>query len=246
LPSFLLLTSEIRAYALLLLLLAGAMLALERALEAGKVRDIVAFAALEGLALLTHYSAVFLIASAFLYSAIRIRSSGRPRRFATAWLASQAALAGLFGLLYVSHIARLHGGVAEFDAQTDWLESSYFHRGVDGGPGFVVRQTLALAQYVFSSRAAGMTALALGLLGLGWLVLRRPSVAALLALPFVACAAAALLDFYPYGGSRHSMVLAPFACVAVASGIGRLSGERPWVPLALAAVLLPSALAVAL
>jgi len=245
LPSLILLTSEIRGYALLFLLEVGALAALERALDEGKARFVVAFAVLEALALWTHYSAIFLICAALLYSALRVRSRRPSRTFVVAWIVSQVALAAFFEFLFWTHITHLHGSLAERDAREDWLQASYFHRGAQGPLGFVVRDSLALATYLFSARVAALIALVLGLLGAAWIAARRPSLAVLLAAPFAACAAAGLLDLYPYGGTRHDMFLAPLACVAVAAGIERLSGDRPWAALALAAALLPAALAVA-
>ncbi|HKD10797.1 MAG TPA: glycosyltransferase family 39 protein [Thermoanaerobaculia bacterium] len=245
LPSLVLLTSEIRGYALLFLLEIGALAALERALDEGRARFVVAFAALEALALWTHYSAIFLICAALMYSAFRVRTRRPPPAFVAAWIVSQAALAGVFTFLVRTHITHLHGSLAELNAKEDWLQSSYFHRGAQGPLGFVARDTLALATYLFSARTAGAVALALGLVGAAGIVAQRPSAAVLLAAPFAACAVAGLLDLYPYGGTRHDMFLAPLACLAVAAGIGRLSGDRPWAPLALAAALLPAALAVA-
>jgi hypothetical protein len=245
LPSLILLTSEIRAYALLFLLEVGALASLERALDEGKARFVVAFAVLEALALWTHYSAIFLICAALAYSAIRVRSRRPSRSFVAAWIVSQVALAAFIAFLYGTHIAHLHGSLAEQDAREDWLQASYFHSGAQGPLVFLARGTLALATYLFSARVAGAAALVLGLLGAAGMVARRPSTAVLLAAPFAACAGAGLLDLYPYGGTRHDMFLAPLACIAVAAGVERLSGDRPWAALALAVALLPAAAAVA-
>ncbi len=53
-----------------------------------------------------------------------------------------------------------------------------------------------------------------------------------LLLPFVINAAAALVDLYPYGGTRHSAFLIPFAVAGVSLAIAKAEplaiGASPW------------------
>src|SRR5262249_30077142 len=143
-----------------------------------------------------------------------------------------------------THISKLRGSVHEHLARADWLREDYFQAGSDSPLRFLSRQTLALFEYLFSSRAAGILALCLVLFGIAGLALKRRAAAILLALRFVLSAAGGLLALYPYGGTRHCMDLMPFGCAAIASALGRLTDERSWVPLVLAAAMVPAAFVV--
>jgi len=246
LPAVVLLSAELRAYGLVLWLLALHLRALERGLARRSAAPFGISALFGALALLTHYGAAFVLLASLLYSAVRIRSERLPPRVAAAWLAPQAALALLAAGLYRSHISTLRGGALEQDAQTRWLTASYFHAGRESAPGFVARQTLALFDFLFSTRAAGVAALLLFALAVAHLAIRRRPAALLLAVPFAATAAAGLAAAYPYGGSRHGVALALFACAGAGLALARASGERTWVAGLLGAVLCPAAFAVGL
>ena len=243
LPSVVLVSSELRGYALLLLLIAAALCALERAFARKSPARLGLFTLLAALALLTHYVAIRFIAAAFAYAAARIAIDRPPRRFVAAWAAGQAALAALLAFLFASHLSHLRGSSLEREAQTTWLRESY--RSASEGPlRFLGRQTLALFQFLFSSPAAGAVALVLFLGGTAWLALRRRPSAILLGVPFVLAAAGGLLALYPYGATRHSADLTLFASAGTSVALARLSGERLWVAVAVAAVLVAAGFAV--
>lgn len=255
LPAIVLVTSELRAYALLLFLLASALWALESAFATGSAARIGLFTLLGGLALATHYSAFRVLTAASVYAAARILAVRRgrrfvaaspprrfiaaspPRRFIVAWAAGQAALASLAAFFLWTHAARLRGSPLEREVRETWLRDCYWRAG-ESAAGFVARQTLALFQYLFSARAAGAAALLLFAGGVVWIATRRPALAALLAIPFVLASAGGLLAVYPYGGTRHSADLALFACSGTAAALTRATGERLWVAVAAAAALL--------
>jgi hypothetical protein len=244
LPSLVLLSAEVRGYSLFLLLIAAALLALEKAFSEESGFQLGVFAALTGLALLTHYSAVWSWLAALAYGTVRLARVGLLRRFARVWAVSHALLGAMLVWLYVSHISKLRGSIPEREAQADWLRADYFQAGSLSPLHFLWRQTLSLFEFLFSPGAAGILALCLVLLGITGLALRRRPAAILLALPFFFSAAAGLLALYPYGGTRHSMDLIPFGCAAIASALGRFTDERSWIPLVLGAVMVPAAFAV--
>jgi hypothetical protein len=71
----------------------------------------------------------------------------------------------------------------------------------------------------------------------------NPALALLLALPFVGTLAAAIAGIYPYGGTRHDVVLIMFAVPGIAIGLDRLPGGRlvhlsNWLKIALVALAL--------
>jgi hypothetical protein len=244
LPQLVLLTAEVRGYSLMLLLSAAALAAIERGIAAASPRWLIAAAALAGLALLTHYAAARLVTVIFVYGSVRLLSARVPVRLGAAWVGSQAALGALFLFLFARQVSRLRGGSLESHAQADWLKASYFRPGEESAATFVVRQTRAFFDFLMMSSWAGIAAFLLVALAIGWLALRKSPAAVLLSLPFLLAAAGGLLRVYPYGGSRHSIDLALYACAAIALVLTRVARERLWTGLLLAAALLPAALAV--
>jgi hypothetical protein len=244
LPSLVLLSAELRGYAMMLWLIAAALAALERAFRKGSPRWFALFAALAALALLTHYAALRFTVAVFAYAAVRLRVERSPARLVGAYAASLAAVATVFLFLHARHVSALRGGPLEREAQADWLRASYFRTGEESAIRFLMRQTAALFQFLFSSPAAGIAAGLLVLGGVALLALRRQPSAILLGLPFAIAAAGGLLRLYPYGGSRHSVDLGLFACGAIGVALSRLASDRLWVAVALAAALMPAGFAV--
>ncbi len=238
-PSIVVVSSEVRGYALLLWAIASALWALEEAFDAGSIRMLWLFTGLGAVALAAHYSALRFLAAAFAYVSIRLLNGKPSRRFLFAWLAGQAALGALFVFFYATHIVHLRGSPLEAEAQGTWLQESFLRQG-QGAIAFLARRTLSLFQYFFSTRAGGAVALALFAGGVAWLGLRRIPIAVLLAVPFVLAAAGGLLAIYPYGGTRHDVDLGLFAYAGTGVAIARLTGERLWAAVAVAAALVVS------
>jgi uncharacterized membrane protein len=246
LPSLVIVSAELRGYSVMLCLAAAALASLERTFEGRSAVGLGLFTGLAGLALLSHYAALWFALAAFAYSAVRIAAQRYPARFALSWAASWAVLAVLFLSLYMTHISRLRGGALEQEARIDWLRASYFRAGYESPLLFLARQTLALFHFLFSESAAGAVALFLLIFGIAHLARRRQPAAILLALPFVFSAAAGLLDRYPYGGTRHSIDLVLFAAAGVGVALAQLVGNRLWAAIVLAAVMAPAGFAVGL
>ena len=116
------------------------------------------------------------------------------------------------------------------------LANSYFHWGRDHLLGFVFARTFGVLQYTFGQLAVGDIAGVLFFAGFVLLLIgkeqagrKRPSPAQMglfLLLPFVINAATAIVDLYPYGGTRHSAFLIPFAVAGVSLAIARLTRRR--------------------
>jgi Dolichyl-phosphate-mannose-protein mannosyltransferase len=235
LPVFVELSSEVRQYALLLCFMMAAAYMLELALDeksAGKMTICFFFLYL---ALLAHFSAILFAGALGAYSLWRLLS-GRPSPGVVAiWITGQAGALGLFVFLYVTQIAELKTGASAQHMQV-LLANSYFHRGQDHLLGFIFARTFGVLQYTFGQLVVGDVA---GLLFLAGIVLlltgkRVPAqptpsarqLALLLMLPFVINAAAAIADLYPYGGTRHSAFLVPFAVASVSLAIMKLARNR--------------------
>ena len=240
LPAAVLVTSELRGYALLLATAAAALAALARGLDVASPAALAAFGVFGALALLSHYAAFRILAAAVLYGAVRLIAEPLPRRLRAVFAASAVAL-GLVALaLLGTHVARLRGGALEAEARATWLRESY-RGGGEGAAAFLLRQTLSLFHYLFSATGPAIVGLALYALALVLLVRRRSAAALLLAAPVALAAAGGLLGVYPYGGTRHSIDLVLCVGAAAAFGLARATGERTWVAAATAAALAPAA-----
>ncbi len=243
LQPFVILSAEVRGYALLLLLIAAALAALERGLKQASPSWLVIFAGLTCLASLTHYAALRFAAVALVYAGVRLRGERSSRRLVTAYAFGAVAVTGVVLLLYMTHLSALRGGMLEREAETTWLRTSYFDAGDVGALAFLARQTASVFLFLFSSRVPAIAAAILFAAGVAFLARNRPATAVLLALPFVIAAAGGLLRLYPYGGSRHSIDLGLFACAGIGVAAGRLAGNRIWLVFVLLALFLaPAAL----
>lgn len=225
-PACLPLSAEVRGYSLLLLLSVAALAEFEHAVETGSVLRMVLFSFLLYLAILTHYSALFLTVSLGVYALIRLRESRAPRRVVAVWAAFQAGAAILYLFLYVSHVASLRGSALEQGAMEVWLRTGYFERGKP--LAFVAHQTEAVFRYFFGSPLAAAIALLLAVAGVVLLAVRRRTSAVLLVLPFVLGATAGLLGLYPFSETRHSIYLIPFVAAAIGVALSALTAGRFW------------------
>ncbi len=242
LPSIVLVSSELRGYALLLATSAAALAMLERGLDEGSPASLAGFGVFGVLALLSHYAAFRVAAAAVAYSAVRLFFAPRRRRLVAAWAASCAALAGVAAFLLGTHASKLRGGPLEAEVRSTWLAEAYFRGGgVREAAVFLARQTLSLLHYVFSATGPGLVALALYAAAVVLLGRERRPAWLLLALPPAFAAAGGLLAVYPYGGTRHDLDLALFLSAGAALGLSRATGERRWVTVATAAALAPAA-----
>jgi hypothetical protein len=115
------------------------------------------------------------------------------------------------------------------------LSNSYFHPGQGNVLLFAFARTFGVFQYTFGQLAVGDIA---GVLSIAAVVLlckksvdstSEPSgrqLSVFLVLPFVITCMAAIVDLYPYGGTRHSAFLAPFAVAGVSYAIAKFSHQK--------------------
>ena len=235
LPVFVELSSEVRQYPLLLCFMMAAAYLLELALDENSAGKMTIFFFFLYLAMLTHFSAILFAAAMGAYSLWRLVSDRPSRRVVAIWIAGQAGALGLFVFLYVTQISKLKAGASAQHMQV-LLANSYFYRGHDHLLGFIFARTFGVLQYTFGQLAVGdiagllfVAGIALLLTGKGAPGQPRPSarqLALLLMLPFVINAAAAVADLYPYGGTRHSAFLVPFAVASVSLAIMKLARNR--------------------
>ena len=236
-PALLPLSAEVRGYSLLLLLSVSALAEFENAVEARSPARMVVFSLLLYLAILTHYGALFIMLSLFVYALARFWSSRLSDRVLTIWAGFQVGAAALYLFLYVTQVSRLRGGPLEHQAMTGWLDTSYFHRDQETPVFFVVRQTAAVFRYFFGSPVAAAVGFFLAAAGVVHLALKRQTSVLLVVLPFLFGAAAGLVGLYPFGGTRHSAYLLPFAAAAIGVAVSAFSAWRRWFVLLLFAAL---------
>jgi hypothetical protein len=176
-----------------------------------------------------------------------------PLKIVAAWELGQVVGLGICYWLYVTQISRLgqaYGGTSATKGWmgNDYLGNSYYVPGRINPLLFVFARTGGVFQYIFRQSIVGDLAFVLFLVGMvmfaraSFVVGRssfanpvRPTtddrrregyIGALLLLPFVFNCAAALMRAYPYGGTRHSSFLMPFALAGVGVALARLLKNR--------------------
>lgn len=249
LPSSIDLSTEIRQYALLLAFAIGSAFYLEKAFREHSAKLVMISGLFLLLAICSHYSAFLFAAAMGVYAVIRMLFEWPKRTFLATWIGVQIAALALCAFFYVFHISRmgkLYSATA--DATHAWmgneyLVNSYFDPAKTSAPLFVFARTGGVFQYSMGQAAVGDVAFAMFLLGVA-VIFRKPQLAKisprllglLLLLPFAVNCATALVRRYPYGGTRHSAFLLPFALAGVAAGLAYLSKSRMIMGTALALV----------
>jgi hypothetical protein len=228
------LSAEVRQYALLLCFLMIAAYLFERALSADSGRLMVLSFFFLYLALLSHFSGILFAGALGGYGLLRLarrRFSGGLR---AAWVAGQAGALGLFIFLYRTHISQLQGSGSEQRAIDQVFPNSYFHWGHSHLLLFIFARTFGVCQFVFGQLAVGDLAGLAFLAGVAILLQTKSSkepdgptlrqLGIFFLLPFAINCGAAIVDLYPYGGTRHSSFLAPFVIAGVSFMLARLTG----------------------
>jgi len=248
-PAAIFVSAEVRAYALVLFFSAVALYCLEAGARRQSVVLLTGFGAAQCLALVSQYSAAIVLFVAGVYSLVLLaqgRMRGRPLRV---WLGAELLTVALLVFQYVTHLSKLLGSSAKTYAQTGFLSGEFFNPGRDKLLGFVATRSLAAFRFLFTSRGIGIAALVLFLAGVLLLAVRgfpregrRTGRAAawLVFGPWLVAVAAGLLALYPFGGTRHIMILLLFAAAGVAVLVRRVAGNRPALVLAAAALLVPA------
>jgi len=237
-PSLIALSAEVRQYALLLFFMASCLYLSERAIQENSRSLMVLFSLCLYGALLTHYSSLLFAFTMGIYMLLRLYPYGkRPGLFAV-WVGGQAGALALVSYFLVTHVARLKATGMPREIAETWLRKSIFHPGDHGVAVFASAQTLRVFTYLFSHGLVGTLALLAFLAGMVSLLrMKTPwnkdgpkprELALLFCLPFVANCGAAIAGLYPYGGTRHNAVLAPFAVGGAVIGLATWIPARLW------------------
>jgi hypothetical protein len=258
-PSLIWLSAEVRQYWLLLLFIAIALYCFERAVAGQSVGWIAGFAIALDLALATHYSCLLFALIMGIYALIRLGSVRANRNLFLACALGQLSALIEVGIFFKTHITLLkRSGLPQEIADT-WLRKSIFHSGKDHVVSFLLRNTVRFFCYFLGNEVVGVLGLAAFVIGI-FLVFRNSArlessgrggppdsrgdagapvtnLRLLLVLPFVIAALAALGGFYPYGGTRHDVFLAPFVILGISVALS-YGGDRLWIRTAIVVLVL--------
>lgn len=243
-PTLIALSAEVREYALLLFCVTAALYLLERAFDHKSVRAMWLFSSFLYLAILSHYSAAFFALTAGIYALARIADYRWPRKLTTAWMIGQVGALGIYLLLYLTHISKIRNNLAVWAT----VFGNTFYRFDQGNIFHFTRQnTWNIFQYIFAERYVAEVMLIGFIVCAGFLLLkdfrssapsRVPGHASILFLfPFAAVWAAAIAGIYPYIGSRHTILLAPFAIAAGSFVLAAICREKLWAAILVASLL---------
>jgi Dolichyl-phosphate-mannose-protein mannosyltransferase len=243
LPSMIALSSEVRQYPLLLVFCAGAGYLLEKALAKNSWLLLALSALSLYLAMLSHYSAFLFAATLSTYTILRMIRQTPSRNVLLTWTIAQLGSVSLAALLYRTHLSKLGkpgiGGLTpgqDFYLRNSYLQSSHMNPLL-----FACARTGGVFQYFFGQLVLGDLAFLLFLGGVvilwkdakgrsapaGEAAFDGKLLAILFTLPFAVTCAAAVAGKYPYGGTRHSAWLIPFAIAGVSLAVVRLFARRP-------------------
>jgi hypothetical protein len=229
LPPLISLSAEIRQYSFLLLFCALCLYFLERGLNENSSRKMVLSVVFLWLGLFTHYSALIFALAAGGYALSRILSSRFRFPLIMVWGVGQAVAVGICAFLYESQISPLRRAGVLSEIASTWLSSSIFHGGKTQVVSFAWSRSVRLFRYFFSNGTIGSLALLLFIFAIVGLAISNKNIrqhsralALLLVLPFFIAFAAAIGGAYPYGGTRHDIILALFAIPAIAIALDQL------------------------
>lgn len=244
-PAMVALSAELRAYALLLFCIGGALYFLERAFAENSVRKMWCFSGFLYLAILSHYSAVFFALAAGVYALARIADSHLPRKAIIAWACGQAGALGICAFLYETHLSKIKTSIAVWSMS---FGTAYFHPDTVSIFTFTRENTFGIFLFLFRERYAALLMLGCFMAGLVYVFARgllsrqgnseSSRLGIMLLLPFLAVWCAAIAGIYPYVGSRHTAFLAPFAVAAASYLLAAVLGQRLWAGILVASLLL--------
>jgi len=238
-PSLIALSAEVRQYALLLFFVTACLFLSERAIRKNSWQLMVLFSLSLYGALLTHYSSLLFAFSMGVYLLVRLFPKRKDLRLIAAWAGGQIIAIALIVYFLLTHVRHLRAAGMPQEIAETWLRRSIFHHGERNIVAFVSVQSLRVFTYLFSHGVVGTLALFAFLAGIIALLLRKTTwpdegrsprkLAILIGLPFLANCGAAIAGLYPYGGTRHSAILAPFASGGAAIGISIWVPGKAWV-----------------
>ena len=200
-------------------------------------------------AILTHYSAIWITLTFAIYVTILFWLKNPGRRVWVFWCLSQICVLVLYVLLYITHIRwMMNSGFAQNQIY-GYLKSMYFFPGENTLTVFIFKSFFDFFTYLSGKKYIGGIAMIFFLLGIVTILFKHSSQTPhqdrrydmfLLIFPFVVGCIGAITRIMPFGGSRHSIYLLPFAITGIALCVVRLfSLKRISFVIMVAVILLP-------
>jgi Dolichyl-phosphate-mannose-protein mannosyltransferase len=236
LPSSIQLSTEIRQYAFLLAFEMATVYFLERALKKSSAACMLFSGVCLWLALLSHFSAFLFAPALGIYVIHRLWGDWPGSRVLAAWVFGEAIAVALCYFLLVTQISNLEHVYRGFTLANGFMPNGflakyYYIPGSMNPAAFVLARTGGFFQFAFQQLVLGDLAFILFLVGVGCVIhdragMRVKRIGILLMAPFVINCMAALVRVYPYGGTRHSAFLLPFAICTIAAALSWIAQER--------------------
>ncbi|MEZ5963556.1 MAG: glycosyltransferase family 39 protein [Planctomycetota bacterium] len=211
-PSAITLSQLVRPYTLQVALLVFALWALLRWHHRRGTAALLTFSLCTTVALLTHYSSVFVLAAALVPLAVLALRRQLGRRDVVALAVASALPLLAVAWIYLAHVRpQLEGKALQASAFQTWLRP-FIAQDLPQ----VWRQAMGVAGYVLGYSWSGVGIVAL-IVAVGVAVARGTAIVWLPTLSaFLLAATASLAHKYPFGPARHSVYLAPFLLVPIA------------------------------
>jgi hypothetical protein len=243
-PAIVALAAEVRAYSVMLFCTAGALYFLATAFEKKSVARMWCFSVFLYLAILSHYSVLFFALALGVYVLARILDSQLSRNVVVAWAVGQVLAVSEYGILYITHVSKIRKNIPVWGFE---FLGSFFQWGDGDILGFTWRKTLSILTFLFAQRYVSLSLFLLFLAGVALIVAKdilgqqkntpMNRFGLLLLVPFASIWGASLAGIYPYVGSRHTVVLAPFAVASIAFVLASITRQKLWAGLLIAGVL---------
>jgi hypothetical protein len=219
-PNLVAVSAQLRSYTLALLFLSASLLVLEEALDRGSWSLMAVYSLLLWLCILSDYSMAWFVGAAGAYCLLRLKGSASTVK--AVWAAGQLGAASLYGFLFAIQVRAFRGSATEQGAVSSWLSGAFPKPG--GMLAFPFVNTVKQFAYLMASVPAGVLALVLFAAALLWLWTGRTglerskarALAVLLVVPFLLNIAGAYALLFPYGRSRHTLVIGLFCACGVA------------------------------
>ncbi len=233
-------STEVRQYGLLLFFVCAALYATERAFSDRSTF----WAVCQGLALLgallTHYTALVVLASLGFYVLVRSLLDRVPRRILVTFVLTQLVLAAVLGWLYFGQI---HRSIPFGPGAKTYLGTYYYGEARETPLVFVWRALSGTFAYESGARRLAVLFMLAFLAGIAALLVGRTKAPRLLPVllisPFAVGFVAAVFQVFPFAGSRHQTYLLPFLAAAISAALAWVPRGRAVIVLFLCAVIAP-------
>ncbi|QDT42702.1 hypothetical protein Pan241w_27900 [Gimesia alba] len=217
--------AQMRSYTLLLTFFFAALYFQERFLRTQSIVSLAGSGCCLALAMLTHYSAAWIMLVLGLFITLRILSGTLPRRAVISWGILQVILLGVCVALYFGHVRRFVKSELQTDMWDFWLIDSAYDPTTTHPAYLAMMRVVEFIQY----NAGLMWPLITGMVVFGAIVLLRKGYresgskwiaverSLLVLLPMIVAMLLFHFRVYPVGHTRHSIWIIPFVALGLSA-----------------------------